>query len=83
MEYILSNRMTFTMRGGLANCSTTERKQVEISNRSVKTGGIFYCEFLGDFFFDLRVAWVNKFQSGLRLVSEWLGDLSPIVAEDT
>ena len=43
--------MTFTWRGGLANCSTTERKQVEISNRSVKTGGIFYCEFLGDFFF--------------------------------
>ena len=43
--------MTFTWRGGLSNCSTTERKQVEISNRSVKTGGIFYCEFLGDFFF--------------------------------
>ena len=56
-EYILSNRMTFTWRGGLSNCSTTERKQVEISNRSVKTGGIFYCEFLGDFFLFLIFEW--------------------------
>ena len=64
-EYILSNCMTFTWRGGLSNCSSTERKQVEISNRSVKTGVIFSCEFLVIFslifewpgYTDSKVAW--------------------------
>ena len=66
-EYILSNCMTFTWRGGLSNYSSTERKQVEISYRSVcvKTVVIFLCEILVIFslifewpgYTDSKVAW--------------------------